>query len=843
MVAARARPAWLWALGGALAALLHTSPVMAVTCANAIVINPAALPIAGQALSCGTGNDLNSTNVPGGLCGGGGTANYKNGNEALYQFTPTITGNYDLTYSGQTWSAAMVYIGCPTLNNCLYASGTSGSTVNFTVALNAGTTYFIWFDTWPTPNSPCPGTFSFGPPAAAPGCGGLFLDPGGASANYPNGANQTTTICPDNPGDAVTLTFTAFNTEAGYDQLLIYDGPTTAAPLVGTYSGTALPPAISSTHSSGCLTLVFTSDGSVNYPGWAATITCGPWTPPPSACGTTVYDPGGVSGNYPNSADFTTTYCPDNPGDLVSLVFTSFNTEANWDFLYIYDGPNMGAPLLGTYSGTAMPPTFTSSHPSGCLTIRFTSDGSFNYSGWAAQVLCLTMPAGDCVYMLNMHDSNGNGWGSSAVRVRINGGPWTNYTVTGSSNSVLIGVNLGDLIELDYVATGPNQGQNSYSLSMLGQGPYFTATAPPVAGPSFSQIVDCGPAPAAPQDCVGGITICTSQNITHNSTGPGEVLDLNSSNQGCLSGGESMGTWYFFSPQTSGNIGFSITPANGTDDYDFAVWGPYTEAQCPTGPPLRCSWNAPPSYTVGLGNGATDDSEGAGGDGWVRTIDVLADQVYVMYIDNWSESGQAFTLSWDLSPGTSLDCTTLPVELLDLQATARTSVIDVTWATATEQNSDYFEVQRSPDNTAFTTIGTVEAAGDAQFRSDYLFPDTHPFAGPNYYRLKQVDRDGTSDLTHTVVAFMDHGAPGRPVIFPNPVTDVLNVMFRTPLDGSAVLFLQDAVGRQVAQSALVLLRGERTATLPTAGLARGWYHLRIALPDGTVQEGGGFLKQ
>src|SRR5690606_40497684 len=128
----------------------------------------------------------------------------------------------------------------------------------------------------------------------------------------------------------------------------------------------------------------------------------------------------------------------------------------------------MGAPLLGTYSGTAMPPTFTSSHPSGCLTIRFTSDGSFNYSGWAAQVLCLTMPAGDCVYMLNMHDSNGNGWGSSAVRVRINGGPWTNYTVTGSPNSVLIGVNLGDLSEFDFVPTVPYPGQNAHNSSKIG---------------------------------------------------------------------------------------------------------------------------------------------------------------------------------------------------------------------------------------------------------------------------------------------------------------------------------------------------------------------------------------
>jgi hypothetical protein len=56
------------------------------------------------------------------------------------------------------------------------------------------------------------------------GCGGNFTDPGGPTGNYANNANVTTVICPTNPGDLVTITFTSFNLEAGFDFLKVYDG-------------------------------------------------------------------------------------------------------------------------------------------------------------------------------------------------------------------------------------------------------------------------------------------------------------------------------------------------------------------------------------------------------------------------------------------------------------------------------------------------------------------------------------------------------------------------------------------------------------------------------------------
>ncbi len=570
-------------------------------------------------------------------------------------------------------------------------------------------------------------------------------------------------------------------------------------------------------------------------------ITTLPPPPPVPNCGEVFYDPGGAGANYPNGVNSTVTICPSVPGNLVSLNFTSFSTEAAIDELLVYDGNTTAAPLIGTYSGTAIPPAIVATNATGCITAAFSADGTVNYPGWAANVSCLAPPAGACVYVLRLNDRNGNGWGSSAVGVRINGGPYTYYTVTAYSNFALFGVNLGDLIELNYVATGPNQNQNSYTLSRLGQSPYFSSNIPPAAGITFSQTVDCGPPPAQPQDCAGGITLCSAQAINNNSTSTGDVIDLNTANRGCLNG-ENQGTWYYFSSQTAGTIGFTIAPANGTDDYDFAVWGPYTSAQCPGGPPLRCSWNAPPSYNVGLGNGATDVSEGAGGDGWVQTIAAQAGDIFVMYIDNWSTSGQAFTLSWQLSGGSSLDCTTLPVELLSLEAIARDPVIDVQWATATELNSSHFNVQRSADNVHFTTIGMVGAAGNAQFRNDYFFTDQHPFRGANYYRLEQVDIDGTTMVTYTVVANLSC-TDGRPTIFPNPATDLLNVIFAPALDGLFHFSILDELGRQVAVSSADLQRGQAGFALPLDALARGWYHLQITGPDGSSVPGDGFLKQ
>jgi len=303
-------------------------------------------------------------------------------------------------------------------------------------------------------------------------CGTTVYDSGGAGGNYPDNQNQTWTYCAP-AGQVVTLTFTAFNTEATWDELSVHNGPTNASPQLGIFSGTTIPGPITGTIPGGCLTLWFTSDGTINYPGWAINITCAPPPPPPMLCSGTIYDNGGAGGNYSNNSNNTITYCPSVAGQQLSLNFTTFDTEFGYDELTIFNGPNISSPGIGTFGGLGNLGTVTSTDPSGCLTLQFTSDGSVNYPGWAATVSCVPPLSNGCRLLLRLRDAFGDGWGSSNVGVRINGGAWTYYTVTADFYQLLINATTGDFIELSYNNSGPGQAQNSFSLLSMTGGSYY----------------------------------------------------------------------------------------------------------------------------------------------------------------------------------------------------------------------------------------------------------------------------------------------------------------------------------------------------------------------------------
>ncbi|WP_298122051.1 choice-of-anchor L domain-containing protein, partial [Flavobacterium sp.] len=122
----------------------------------------------------------------------------------------------------------------------------------------------------------------------------------------------------------------------------------------------------------------------------------------PPACGGTFSDTGGSSGNYTNNSNVITTICPTIPGEVVTVTFTSFNTQATADGLYIFNGNSITAPLMssgnpggtvpgavpGAYWGTANPGSFTSTSADGCLTFRFRSGAATNAAGWTSNVTC-----------------------------------------------------------------------------------------------------------------------------------------------------------------------------------------------------------------------------------------------------------------------------------------------------------------------------------------------------------------------------------------------------------------------------------------------------------------------
>ena len=107
-------------------------------------------------------------------------------------------------------------------------------------------------------------------------CSGVFYDSGGPGGAYSSNESLVLTICPENAGQLVQLSFTEFSTQLGADVMTIYNGDSTASPAFGTFDGANNPGFVTATedNGSGCLTIEFVSDGAGTTTGWAADITC-----------------------------------------------------------------------------------------------------------------------------------------------------------------------------------------------------------------------------------------------------------------------------------------------------------------------------------------------------------------------------------------------------------------------------------------------------------------------------------------------------------------------------------------------------------------------------------------
>ena len=182
-------------------------------------------------------------------------------------------------------------------------------------------------------------------------------------------------------------------------------------------------------------------------------------------CGSDFIDEGGVSGDYLINSDKYYYFCPDTWGQKITVTFTSFNVEAEFDALYVYNGFGDTSPqimssngagsllnLPGGYWGTTIPGPFTSTSADGCLTFRFVSDNDTNFAGWTAKVTCSNLSTEDfkqqpfvlfpnpAKTILNINIGN------SAVLDRV--------TVTDASGKIIVQKQNASEIDVAHLASG-----------------------------------------------------------------------------------------------------------------------------------------------------------------------------------------------------------------------------------------------------------------------------------------------------------------------------------------------------------------------------------------------------
>lgn len=157
-----------------------------------------------------------------------------------------------------------------------------------------------------------------------------------------------------------------------------------------------------------------------------------------TTCSGTFYDPGGT-GAYGNSLNRVVTICPSTPGQMIQINFTQFDTEAGFDYVTVFNGTGTGgAALLGPLAGgplTPSPNPIVSTAANGCLTIRFTSDGSVTDNGFAFTISCITGPS--CTDGIQNGLEAGVDCGGCSTCPPCSGsGGASNATVTAASNIV-----------------------------------------------------------------------------------------------------------------------------------------------------------------------------------------------------------------------------------------------------------------------------------------------------------------------------------------------------------------------------------------------------------------------
>lgn len=136
----------------------------------------------------------------------------------------------------------------------------------------------------------------------------------------------------------------------------------------------------------------------------------------------------------------------------------------------------------------------------------------------------------------------------------------------------------------------------------------------------------------------------------------------------------------------------------------------------------------------------------------------------------------------------------LPIELLSFGAKAMDQQVLLSWQTLTEINNDYMAIERSVDGKDFEEVGVVKGAGTTFIPQSYELWDKQPYQGLNYYRLRQVDFDGTTTFSDIVsVVFKGKGRGVK--VFPSLAEDFINIRLEQPTTSNGEIRIYDLNGK------------------------------------------------
>lgn len=176
---------------------------------------------------------------------------------------------------------------------------------------------------------------------------------------------------------------------------------------------------------------------------------------------------------------------------------------------------------------------------------------------------------------------------------------------------------------------------------------------------------------------------------------------------------------------------------------------------------------------------------------------------------------------------TELPCS-LPVTLTSFTSSCDNGIPVLSWTTESEQNSNYFEIERSRDGFEWKSVSQVQAAGNSNTIKNYQFYDINSGRFEGYYRLKQVDYDGQFEYFNPIYSnCIEPVSKLESEVFPNPTSDEAFIGLRNNQEEDAQLIVLDNSGRVIFQENIKIIDGYTLKTVEMKNYQSGTYQFII----------------
>ena len=309
------------------------------------------------------------------------------------------------------------------------------------------------------------------------------------------------------------------------------------------------------------------------------------------------------------------------------------------------------------------------------------------------------------------------------------------------------------------------------------------------------------------------LTGCPSGSASFSNTvafEPTTALDPCAPAPACNTGTTGSDVWFKFYAQSA----TASVVVNPTSAFNVAIQA-FSGSACPGLTTIGC--------VDAAGNNATETLSLTG---------LTVNQLYYFRIFGSSNGVSNRTGTYTFCGSAGLGSSVLAVVISNFSGTRQNNNVVLNWATESESDNAYFEIERSVDGTNFQTVGKVAGAGSTSFKTYYNFTDITALATVvSYYRLKEVSGTGSYKYYSALVVIKpDNKLKNAVTILTNPVTDKLNIRVSATAVAKMGLKIINSIGQVIYRQSEVLVKGDNIFTIKSpATLHKGIYTLQVIM--------------